>query len=219
MTASAREQTHTSKDLMEQEMSILRSYWAATSAKGDGSLPPLPGAGKSPKSGKIGRSVSTGNLPGYQKPLRPATSTDSFLNDRLIDGPLPIPMLEAALTNRSTAVCQLDRGGETDPDADASRRVRVKDASTGGVIPLCFVISGGVPGGRISWMVTTLPRSGAADVGSFAEDDFALGSSSSPSFSSFDTVGEKITAGEGVRAPAREAAGVAFGGTKDWRAL
>ena len=71
-------------------------------------------------------------------------------------------------------------------------------------------------------MVTTLPRSGAADLHSFAEDDFALGSSSSPSFSNFEPPGDNITHGgnDGLHVPARVASAVGgFGDTKDWRAL
>ena len=72
-------------------------------------------------------------------------------------------------------------------------------------------------------MVTTLPRSGAADVTSFAENDFALGSSSSPSFGNFEGIGEQITLGgkEGLRGPVRSTSSpaVSFAGTKDWREL
>ena len=132
-------------------------------------------------------------------------SSDSFLNDRLIDGPLPIPLLGAALGANSAAMCQLDRGIENDGISTTNedptvgnRGERVgasatvnsnKDCYVGGIIPLCFAISGGLPGGRISWMVTTLPRSVASEKNNsfaFAENDFALGSSASPTYSNFD---------------------------------
>ena len=154
--------------------------------------------------------MSTGNLPEYHSSsLRPAISTDSFLYDRLIDGPLPIPLLGAALGANSATMCQLDRGNENEGESTSASYSTTneatgldnrggavgtsatavnsnKDCYVGGIIPLCFAISGGVPGGRISWMVTTLPRSVASDNAvnpfAFAENDFALGSSASPTY-------------------------------------
>ena len=121
----------------------------------------------------------------------------------------------------SAAMCQLDRGMENDGESTSAtfsttdentnvnnRGERVgtsatvnsnKDCYVGGIIPLCFAISGGIPGGRISWMVTTLPRSVASDNAAnsfaFAENDFALGSSASPTYTGNGTFDNEVGSG------------------------
>lgn len=68
-------------------------------------------------------------------------------------------------------------------------------SAKGGLIPLCFTISGGVPLGRISWMVTSLPQEANASSGLSGADAYT------------DSEGVIVDAGGTVL------------GAKDWRAL
>jgi hypothetical protein len=68
-------------------------------------------------------------------------------------------------------------------------------SAKGGIIPLCFTISGGVPLGRISWMVTSLPQEASTSGGLSDADAY--------------------TNSEGVIV---DAGGTVLG-AKDWRAL
>jgi hypothetical protein len=164
---------------LEQE--ILRNYWAknriTTNTANSGN-----------NGSKMGRSVSTGNIPAlYSSPLRAAKSTGSFLNmhnDRLID----LPLLGRLRGLAADTMCQLDRGVDDDSNSDEEREEAVTAPSSstfdprgksenpsitkseekqnknrdpllrGGPVPLCFTISGGKPHGRISWLVTSVPQ-------------------------------------------------------------
>ena len=68
-------------------------------------------------------------------------------------------------------------------------------SSKGGIIPLCFTISGGVPLGRISWMVTSLPQEANTSGGLSGTDAYT------------DSEGAIVDAGGTIL------------GAKDWRAL
>jgi hypothetical protein len=103
----------------------------------------------------------------------------SFHNDRLIDGPLPSPLRTVAMwqqqlihvVSSSSSSGEADQGaegraqsaeGRTDEARPAEGGRRASEGGDDGEDPLCFVISGGVPHGRVSFSVTTVPLQSAA---------------------------------------------------------
>ena len=238
----------------ELERIILRNYWATITKSNN-----LTSA-----SGKIPRSVSTGNIPAlYSSPLRYAKSTGNFFNlhnDRLIDGPLPLLRRLGGIS--STDICQLDRDEsdhsdyngnyDNDDDDDYSNHEnekllhekkegrRLENSSTPsnnaqpraiptnlkniqksnqrnisqhsdakkfplGIIPLCFTISGGVPSGRVSWMITSLPQENSNSCVLSEKDESENVCSDSDVYDSYSETGFPISGSAGISA--------------DWRAL
>lgn len=90
-------------------------------------------------------------------------------------------------SNGSHSVCSSSSSGRH----SSSHSMRGK----GGIIPLCFTISGGVPSGRISWMVTSIPK----------EANFSSSNDGTDAYANSEGFSDG-------------AAGAAVG-TKDWRAL
>lgn len=130
-TQTASSGTGTEEDRIKREQDleqeILRNYWAKnriTNTTHSGS-----------NASKLGRSVSTGNIPAlYASPLRAAKSTGSFLsmhNDRLIDGPLLLLGRLRGLSGLSpNTMCQLDRGVDNDSSSDDEREEAVTAPSS-----------------------------------------------------------------------------------------
>lgn len=85
--------------------------------------------------------------------------------------------------------------GSQEPKSTHSPTNLRNSTARGGIIPLCFTISGGVPLGRISWMVTSLPQEANTSGGLDGADAYT------------DSEGVSVDAGGAVL------------GAKDWRAL
>lgn len=67
-------------------------------------------------------------------------------NDRVIDGPLP------SLANLRSKILSAKKEGKENRSSPSKG-----SSDQGGRPPLCFSIAGGVPRGRVSWMVLTVP--------------------------------------------------------------
>ena len=236
----------------ELERIILRNYWATI----------IKSKNSTSASGKMPRSVSTGNIPAlYSSPLKYAKSTGNFFNlhnDRLIDGPLPLLRRLGGIS--STDICQLDRdesdhtdyNGNYDNDDDGcydnekliyekkeggkklenssaiSNNSQSRATTTNpksiqksnqrntsqhsdvrkfplGIIPLCFTISGGVPSGRVSWMITSLPQENSNSCVLSEKDESENVSSDGDVYDSYSETGFPVPGSAGISA--------------DWRAL